>query len=427
MTVSNLPAPDPSDTAPAAEETRAPASSSRRRWLGAVWRKARGRGGVASWPTTWSRPGSFGRLNVAANRALVSAYKLLGFLILTTILLGITSFVGIHTFYLIHRAWVIPRIISPTDPEVLALRSRLAEESRRRASIENERRTTRARLERLRLMAQAEQSFRESLPAAVASGAAQRRDSLVALQAAQQEQQRVHEELTRTGQALQTGSREQLERDFAARLITEQQLLEGSYQLAQLAQTRSNLMERQAELNERIRRLSREVGALEAATAPASDAGADASGAEALSYEALQVRREHARSRAEGIGAMSEIAALERSDAELARSIEEYDRLLTVLRNDPLLKASEQQLHLAFVAYDNEPSIAEGSALYGCHLVLAICERVGRVARYLPGEHAQDHPVYGKELRGQWAQIELEDTHWAKAKVLHANRPPLLF
>jgi hypothetical protein len=182
-------------------------------------------------------------------------------------------------------------------------------------------------------------------------------------------------------------------------------------------------MEREAELNERIRRLSREVGALEAAAAPTTEL----SHAAAPSYEALLVRREHARSRAEGLGAMSEISALEHSSAELDRSIAEYDRLLAILRSDPLLKASEQQLHLAFITYDNQPSIAEGAALYGCHLVLAVCEGVGRVVRYLPGEQVQDHPVYGNELRGQWAQIELEDNAWAKAKVLHANRPPLLF
>lgn len=363
------------------------------------------------------------RLNAAGNRALVSAYKVVGFLVLTTILVGITGFVGVHTFYLVHRAWVVPRIISPGDPEVLALQARLAEEIWNRASIERERRTLAAKLEQLQLVAHAEQAFRDELPRAIESGAAQRKESLEALEAARAEQSSVAAELSRIGQSLREGSREQLERDHAARLITEQERLEGMYQLAQLARVRSDLMDRSAQLGERIRTLSREVGALEAATANATEA-ADAG---PLSYEGLQLRREHALSRAAGVGARAESVAAEHSLVQFDEALRQYDELITRLRTNPLLAASERALFVAFLAYDGQGSVQEGAPLYGCHLVLAWCERVGHVARHLPGEHQQSHPVYGRQLRGQWVLVELDEERWAKADILHANRPPILF
>jgi hypothetical protein len=95
------------------------------------------------------------------------------------------------------------------------------------------------------------------------------------------------------------------------------------------------------------------------------------------------------------------------------------------LRSAPLLKATEQQLALGFVPYENQPTMHEGTAVYGCKAVIVLCRPVGRVKQYLPGEHRQDHPVYGKELRGQLVELELDDPEWAKASVLHGNRPPL--
>jgi hypothetical protein len=53
-------------------------------------------------------------VNVAAgtallNRLLVSAYKILGFVILTVILVGVAIFLCVHSLYVVHRAWLTPR------------------------------------------------------------------------------------------------------------------------------------------------------------------------------------------------------------------------------------------------------------------------------------------------------------------------------
>lgn len=367
------------------------------------------------------RPLSFSASSAVLNRVLVSAYKVLGFVILTIILLGISAFVGIHSLYVVHRAWLTPAVISPTDPAVLDLRARIADEGWKRHKVEGERVVLQAKLDRARLVAQLEQSFQQGFQSALAGDAVSNRASLTLLAALNQERQNISVELRQVGKALEQSSGQQLERDFEAKLIDKQQLLQSRYQLAQLAQTRLDLQEREIELTDRIRRLTRDLDGVEVARA-----GDTSKAGSRMTYEGLLLRREHDRSFAEGVGAQGEVQALERSLSDIELALVHYDDLLGTLRTAPLLRATEQQLNLAFVPYDNQAVMPEGAPLYGCRVAVLLCRPVGHIKQYLPGEHRQDHPVYGKELRGQLVELWLDDPEWAKTSVLHGNRPPLL-
>jgi hypothetical protein len=311
-------------------------------------------------------------------------------------------------------------VISPTDPAVLDLRARIAEESWKRHQVEGQRVAIEAKLERARLVAQLEQSFQTGFESALAGDALATRASLTTLAALNQERRNVAADLQRVSRALEATSTDQLERDYQARLIDKPKLLQGTYQLAQLAQTRLDLQEREVELAERIRRIAREADTLDAVRSAGRESAKNHS-----SYEALVLRREHDRSIAEKAGAQGEIQALERSLADIDGALVHYDELLATLGAAPLLRATEQQLTLAFVPYENQPAMREGTRLYACRAGVVLCFTAGVVKQYLPGEHRQDHPVYGKELRGQLVELELEDAEWAKATVLHGNRPPL--
>jgi hypothetical protein len=355
------------------------------------------------------------------NRFLVSAYKLLGFAILVVILLGVGTYLCIHSLYVVHNAWLAPAVISPTDPAVLDLRARIADESWKRHKVEGERIAIEAKLERARLVAQLEDSFQLGFESALAGDAVATRASLTTLGALNQERQNVATELRRVSGALESTSTVQLERDYAAKLIDKQKLLLGTYQLAQLAQARLELQEREVELGERIQRITREVETLDAVRSQNV-----IQPKRKLSYEGLVLRREHDRSLAEKVGAQGEVQALERSLADIDRALVHYDELLGTLLAAPLLKATDQQLNLAFVPYENQEAMGEGTLIYGCRAEVVLCRPVGRVRQYLPGEHRQDHPVYGKELRGQLVELELDDAAWAKVSVLHGHRPPFL-
>jgi len=358
------------------------------------------------------------RASAVANQLLVAAYKILGFVILTVVLLGIAGFAIIHALYVVHRAWLAPAVISPTDPAVLDLRARIAEERWKREQVQGERLAIRPKLERLRMVARLEQDFQRDFQAALAADTTSHRSSLTLLGALNQERHNVATELRRVGTVLESSSVGQLREEFDAKLIDKQKMLQSSYQLAQLAQTRLDLQQREVELGDRIRRTEREIESLAVARSGATSG-------KRLTYEGLVLRREHDRSLAESAGAHAEVEALEAALADLERTVAHYDELIATLREAPLLRATEQQLALAFVPYDNQGSMREGRPLYGCRLFVVGCHEVGRVKRYLPGEHRQNHPVYGNELRGQLAELELDDPEWAKASVLHGGRPPL--
>ncbi len=67
--------------------------------------------------------------SAAANKAgklVVSTYRLLGFGILTVIVLVLLGYIGTTAFYFLNHTWVTPVAISPSDDKIVALQSQLA-------------------------------------------------------------------------------------------------------------------------------------------------------------------------------------------------------------------------------------------------------------------------------------------------------------
>jgi hypothetical protein len=363
----------------------------------------------------------FGAVSSSLNRLFVSVYKLVGFGLLSLILVGIASYVGIHGFYLVHRSWVVPTMISPNDPVVLDLRARIAHEDWMRHKVLAERATLEVQLKKARRVAELERAFQEHFKRAMRRDAASRRLSLKELSLIQSEYSQLERENRAATQALMRESQGQLDENYSARLIDREQLMTEKYRLAQMAQARLDSTQSKLTLTQTMRRLAGEIEAFENA---AKRLGA---AQEAPSYEGLALQREHEGSVNEALGAGDEVEALERGLDEMNQAIIHYDEILNTLEAAPMLRATQAKLALAFVPYENDNRIGEGAPVYVCRLGVLFCRRVGRVRAYWEGEVKQAHPVYGRELRGQLAELELDDPSWAKQTVLHVNRPPLLF
>lgn len=360
------------------------------------------------------------QVNANLNKFLVSAYKVVGFGLLTIILLGIVGYVGIHSFYLVHRSWVVPTVISPSDPVVMDLRARIAHEDWMRHKVLTERASLEVQLRKAKRVAELEKQFQQHFRRAMKKDAALRRASLKQLAKVRAEQAKIEREMRSAIDALLSPARKKLKADYANKLIDEEQMLRESYQLAQMAQSRLLSGQSRVDLSERARQLELDVAAFENA------ARRFGQGSETVTYEGLALQREHESSLNLALGAEDEVEALERGIDELNQSIVHYDEILNTLEESPMLRATQAKLALAFVPYDNEDRVGEGAPVYACRLAVLFCRKVGRIQSYWDGEVKQSHPVYGRELRGQLAELVLDDPSFAKYDVLHVNRAPLL-
>jgi hypothetical protein len=275
-------------------------------------------------------------------------------------------------------------------------------------------------LGKARRVAELERRFEVDFRRVMQKEAGQRKKTLAQLSRLRTRQKRLDADLRSALSRLLAPAQKKLERDYASKLIDQDQMLRERYTLLQMAQSQLTSGQADLDLDERSRRLSLEIAAFQGASHP------DANKLEPITYQELTLHREGEVSQNEALGARDEVEALERSLAELDQAVTRYDDLLTSLEQSPMLRATQAGLALAFVPYDNQERVVQGAPVYACRLGVLFCRRVGRIEAYWEGEVKQPHPVYGREQRGQLAELVLEDPKFAKYDVLHVNRAPLL-
>jgi len=118
---------------------------------------------------------------------LIRAYKVMGILALTGILIGLICFVSLNLFYLVNRSWVRPVALSPTHSSVLNAMATLSSESAQRDELMSEREQLKAELagiERvLELNAEFQKEFETASRVTKPGGSAQVYEALVARRA----------------------------------------------------------------------------------------------------------------------------------------------------------------------------------------------------------------------------------------------------
>ncbi|HSP77815.1 MAG TPA: hypothetical protein VLQ93_04765 [Myxococcaceae bacterium] len=351
------------------------------------------------------------------NSLAVSAYKVLGMLLLALILLGLFSYLGVQGFFFMSEGWVAPKVVSPTDTEILQLNAHLAQQVASRDSLLAKRREMEMeRVQTERIIAY-EQSFQGRFLAAMKTERQARARALRRLVALRQEYKKTAREIAESNRAYARMARERERSLYAARLVDREQHLTANHQLAQLAHTNLSLAERLAELQTHMEELRREVKGFDASLE---------GGATGLTTEVLLLEREYTRSVHEAARADDERRGLEESLEALDTSVASYDMLIATIRRSPWLEAIDRGLTVGFVPYGNLENARPGTPLYQCALQLLWCQKVGVVGHPLQGEVNVKHPVRQEYMRGVMVELELEDEHWAQEQLLHLGRPPLL-
>ncbi|HEY8143418.1 MAG TPA: hypothetical protein VIG06_12135, partial [Kofleriaceae bacterium] len=345
-----------------------------------------------------------------ATQAVVSAYRGLGFVILTIIVVVLVGYIATSVFYMVSDSWIEPMVVSPTDERVLTLKSQLAEKSNLRDQVALE-------LQHTERFIASQQEFQAEFVKAVKADLAERKTTLRRLKSLASGYAGERSRIRKSNREFAKQSKSQMHKEYAARLIDRSEYLQGAFQLGQIATSSLSLAERQVEFETRASEIDGEARALEAMLSQKA-AGDEGS----LSYEVLKVKQEYDSSRLETQKAIESRAALKES---LAR----YDAILITIKRSPYLRAADHSANVAFVPYSNLDDVKVGSSVYACALEMIICHEVGSVRELLPGEVTYKHPFREKDLRGQMVDLDLDDDERdAVAKsVLFVGGRPMLF
>jgi hypothetical protein len=345
-----------------------------------------------------------------ATRAVVSAYRGIGFLILSIIVVVLVGYITTSVFYMMSDSWIEPMVVSPTDERVLTLKSQLAEKINVRDQVALE-------LQHTERYIVSQQEFQSEFVKAVKADLAERKTTLRRLKSLASGYAGERSRIRRSNREFAKQSKAQMHKEYAARLIDRSEYLQGNFQLGQIATSNLSLAERQVEFETRAREIDGEARALEAIlTQKQAEGGADGS----LSYEVLKVKQEYDQSRLDTQKAIESRAALKES---LAR----YDAIIGSIKRSPWLRAADHTADVAFVPYGNLDDVKAGEPVYACGLEMIFCHEVGSVKELLPGEVTFKHPFREKDLRGQMVELDLDDDDAVAKSVLFVGGRPMLF
>ena len=374
------------------------------------------------------------RVVEAANRGIIQIYKAVGFTALLAILTGLIAFFSLNLFYLFDRSWLAPIILSPRHERVIELSAQLAQQTHQRGRLIAERRALQieARDAERRLALQRELS--RDYARAIAGARDATRMEANELRKLDRQLDRRRRTIEDQRARFDAHVRGLLEAQRAAGLVVEDQIVTAEHQLSELDLSNIALARDALDLQVELRTQEQRLAALEhlaAAPPESSDAETpsstrdDAAAPVPLPPELLELRRDSAEVQIATLALEERLSAVQAELALVDQSIAQYDRILAELSDSPYLRAMDGPVTIAFVPYDNLDVAEPGTSLYGCHLQLVGCRRVGRIVRLIDGEVAARHPLTHRDVRGQMVEVDLEHGAWGRDEALFAGKRPL--
>jgi hypothetical protein len=347
------------------------------------------------------------RLNQAQlNKWVVSTYKLIGFSVLTLIVLGLVSYLASNLFYWWSTSWIEPTVIAATDEHVMQLSTKLAEVASTRDKLA-------ADLQDADRVIAMQQEFLANAQQALSDELSDRQNELRRLAELNRRYASTRAQIHNASHLYTGMSRRRLAAEYDARLIDRSGAVTGAFQLSQIAQGDLSLDEKGVELDKRTAELTRDTQALSALKAQTPAGGK-------RSFEVLRILADLKR-------AQVELAKAVDSRKVLAASLARYEKMVKDLQDSPYLRAVEKKATIAFVPYENLDHVKAGTPLYSCWTGLFFCHKAGTVVDVLSGEMTVKHPLHNQMMRGQSVQVQLTDPRAAERNVLFAGGRPILF
>jgi hypothetical protein len=339
----------------------------------------------------------------ALAKLIVSTYRLLGFAILTLIVVVLVGYIAQSVFFYLNTSWIAPVAISPTDEKVIAARTQL------HAALDQRERTA-AELAQAELTIDTHRSFQGEFAKAIKGDRNDRMAALSRLKQLAGTAAAARSEIRKTTNEFASASQDRMSKEWEAGLIDRQSMLSGKYQLAQISGANLSLAEKQAEYEARAAELASQAAALEGMVS--------GKGGAALSYDVLKIKREYEGSRLELAKALGDAKVLQ-------SSLVRQDQTIADLKKSAYLRAMSDQTTVALVPYANLEGVKAGTPVFACRVGFVLCREVGQVAEILRGEVSFKHPRRDAQMRGQMVEVKLAENSASKEDILFIGDKPL--
>lgn len=361
--------------------------------------------------STWSEFEELGlkpqsQIAQKASKLVVNVYRVLGFSILTIIVIVLVGYIAMTTFYYFSDSWVVPQMIQPSDEKVVSLQAQLNEQQNARDKIA-------AELAQAERAIVAQKGYEAEFAKSVRSDLEGRRAALLRLRDLAAAARGTRNAIKASNAAYAAAQQKKMADEYAAGLVDRNGMLAGKFQLAQITSSNLSLAERQAEFETKAAELEAQTRSLDAILA-------DVPTQTPLSYDVLRIKQEHETSKL----VLAQAAA---SRDVFKAALERQDQVVAGIKRSSYLKAIADGATVAFVPYGNLKNVSPKAPLYTCRVGIIICHKVGEVIEVLPGEVSFRHPHRDKMIRGQMVEMRLTDGNAAEDDVMFVGGRPLLF
>lgn len=337
-------------------------------------------------------------------------YKILGFIFLFSMIIGIVIYGGMLGFYSISTSWAAPVILSPTQERVLSFQPQMLnlEATLDKAKID---------LATSKMTISALTSQLDILNNIIArSMKSQKFEANSAIEFSESISKTVkskQSDVDSTTNMLEDINKlaDQIDKELETKLITKDEASRRKIALQELknsiTDSRTQLIQSQI-LNQQLINLSSTL-----------------SGG-ASSVTGMVTIKQFAELQSLSTQLKIQIETNKASVLAYERNIAEVTRVLNTAKLSPYYSALTVPTPVLFVPYDNISDIV-GKPIYDCLLQVIICRQVGTVEKINEAEEYARHPIFRTDIRGRFVSIQLIDREAAKSDIVFIGRKPLFF
>jgi len=102
------------------------------------------------------------------------------------------------------------------------------------------------------------------------------------------------------------------------------------------------------------------------------------------------------------------------------RNLARLEEVMHDIEARPLYMATQRQMDVAFVPYEQLEGVRPGSTLIQCEAGIFFCREVGSVREVMPGEVVTQDP-WGELARGRYAVLDLRDREAVQERILRVR------